>query len=73
MPWATIKSDTCNYRGQLWYKERKRANMLAGLANGEFDHDSCEATASTKGANYDIMNTDEIYKEHRQNLQGRKV
>ena len=29
MPWATIKSDTCNYRGQLWYNERKRANMLA--------------------------------------------
>ena len=47
--------------------------MLAGLANGEFDHDSCEATVSTKGANHDIMNTDEIYKEHRQNLQGRKV
>ena len=55
MPWATIKSDTCNYRGQLWYNERKRANMLAGLANGEFDHDSCEATASTVGANHDII------------------
>ena len=24
-------------------------------ANGEFDHDSCEATLSTEGANHDIM------------------
>jgi hypothetical protein len=25
------------------------------LANGEFDHDRCEATVSTVGANHDIM------------------
>lgn len=25
-------------------------------ANGEFDHDSCEATESAEGARHDIMN-----------------
>ena len=29
--------------------------MLACLANGEVDYDSCEATLSTEGANHDIM------------------
>ena len=28
-------------------------------ANGEFDHDSCEATSSTEGANHDIMSARE--------------
>ena len=32
-----------------------RVNVLAGLTNGEWDHDSCEATVSTVGANHDIM------------------
>lgn len=36
--------------------------MPAGLANGEIDYDSCEATVSTKDANHGIINTDEIYK-----------
>ena len=29
-----------------------RVNVLAGLTNGEWDHDSCEATVSTKDADH---------------------
>ena len=28
--------------------------MLTYLANGELDHDSCEATVSTEAANHDV-------------------
>ena len=38
--------------------------MLAYLANGEFDHDRCEATVSTIGANHDVMSNRSTERRH---------
>ena len=37
--------------------------MLAYLANGEFDHDRCEATVSTVGANHDTIKRSSKYEQ----------